>query len=88
MLPTTWIIPLGSGSRHNDIELLFMLRGLHAHHPTAAPVVIGSKPVWYKGVHIPFPEDPTGCKENKIKKKVLHAATLYPEFVLANDDHF
>lgn len=88
MIPSTWVIPLGKGSHHNDIELMFMLRGLHTHHPEASSVVIGEKPVWYKGHHIPFREDTTGCKENKIRLKVLHAASLFPEFVFSNDDHF
>lgn len=87
-IPLTWIIPLGKGSRFNNIELMFMLRGVHMHHPDASPVVIGEKPVWYKGEHIPFREDITGCKENKIRLKVLEAAKLYDEFVFANDDHF
>lgn len=85
-LPTLWAIPLVK-SQHNDIEIFYMLRGLHKHHPEAEPLIIGHKPYWYKGRHIPH-QDVIGCKENKIRLKLNEAALLEPSFVLANDDHF
>ena len=90
MLPQRWLVPLGKGSTKNDIELMYMLRGLAKHHPEAEPLVIGEKPIWYKGEHIPYTDDVTGVKENNIRLKVLHYCKLNPctQFVFSNDDHF
>jgi len=89
MLPARWVIPLGTGGNaRSNIELLYMLRGLQAHHPEAVPVLIGEKPLWYKGEHIPLAEDPTNVKEENIRAKVREACNHYSEFVFANDDHF
>lgn len=83
-----WILPLGQGSFHNDIECLYTLRGINKFHPSAEVTIIGEKPVWYKGDHIPYKENPLMCKEAKIFMKVLEAAKHYDEFVFTNDDHF
>lgn len=82
-----WAFPL-IPSQHNDIEILYALRGLHMYHPDAEPVLIGHKPFWYKGRHIPHEHNSLGCKENKIRLKLLDAAHLSDQFIMSNDDLF
>lgn len=79
------VIPLGTGSRWHNNELLYSLRSLNM----PGVVIIGEKPDWYTGNHIHHSEG--GCATLNIWTK-LRAACLDPAvsdtFIYANDDYF
>lgn len=87
------VYPLGTGSHHNNLELLYSLRALDAYVTDVDRVIIvGADPGWLKNVVIlPF-KDGHACKEANIMLKVKHACTalqdLTQRFLHVHDDHF
>jgi len=93
---TSVIIPLGHGSRNNDLELRYCLRSMEQYLTGYGDVfIIGRKPGWLKNViHIPFDEGfaPQGYeKERNIYNKIMAACAddrVTDDFLFMNDDHF
>lgn len=56
---TDILIPLGKGSRHQDIELRYCLRSIEKHLSGVGNVwIVGELPAWVKGVvHVPFQDN-------------------------------
>lgn len=85
------IIPLGSGSRHDNIELRYALRSFEANLPHDRVIIIGQRPEWLQNItHIPF-EDKAGFeyRAQNIYNKIRAAFEISSEDVLfCNDDHF
>lgn len=51
-------------------------------------ILVGGKPKWYTGDHIPFKDYPPDRKEENIRDKVMAGAEVVNgEFLFANDDH-
>lgn len=81
----SYVVPLGIGSRHNDLELKYSLRSLQPKDCW----LIGTCPTWYNGNHIKQSE--TGISTLNIWQKLL-TACYTPEisdpFIYGNDDYF
>lgn len=81
----SYVVPLGTGSSHGDMELKYSLRSLNP----ADCWLIGTCPTWYTGNHIPQSE--TGISTLNIWQKLLTACRT-PEisdpFIYGNDDYF
>lgn len=93
---TSITIPLGSGSRNNDLELRYCLRSVERYLTGYGDVfIIGRKPDWLKNViHIPYDEGfaPQSYeKERNIFNKIMVACEderVSNSFLFMNDDHF
>lgn len=86
------VYTLGTGSRCNDLELLYSLRSLRDYVVGIDRVIIvGSRPRWFTGgLHVPA-RDKHACKEANIMEKLLLACAipdLSREFLAVHDDHF
>ena len=83
-MTTTCIIPL----RNNDDGryLRYALRSLTQQGVTRC-ILVGGKPRWYVGDHVPFPDYTPERKEENIRDKVHAGAKLATEFIFSNDDH-
>ena len=80
------VIPLLNNG-HFD-QLRFALRSITKHHSIERCILVGGKPAWYTGEHIPHKDYPHIHKEKNIRDKVLAAAaTITGQFMFANDDH-
>ena len=81
----SYVVPLGTGSRHNDLELRYSLRSLQPKDCW----LIGTRPAWYQGNYIKQGE--TGISTLNIWQKLLTACNT-PEisdpFIYGNDDYF
>lgn len=67
------------------VELRYAIRSMYLYFKDiTGVVVVGDKPDWYTGEHIPFPDE-FGRKEYSIYKKLMqvHGTVLY-----SNDDFF
>lgn len=87
------VIPLGTGSKHSNIELRYTLRGIENHlRGIGCIYIVGHCPGWLKNIiHLPIKEFDSGAKfkEHNIFMKVLHACKFIKgEFLFMNDDHF
>lgn len=87
------VIPLGKGSKHDNIELLYSLRSVDKYLSGVGLVwIVGEYPPWVKNVdHIPFPDDPQRCSDFNIMAKVTEAISyqlLSDDFLFMNDDHY
>lgn len=88
------VIPLGRGSRWNNTELRYALRGVEKHLFGVGRVfIIGERPDWLQNViHIPAKDDEkTFWKERNIFRKILLACAdsrVSENFLFMNDDHF
>lgn len=77
---------------HPDTELIYSLKSLQ-NLPHRHIYVVGDKPLWYKGNHIPIKErkwlkhHPIHNQEIKIRT-ACELAELSDEFILSNDDFF
>lgn len=85
------VIPLGTGSRWQNNELRYALRGAERFVKDLGQVfIIGEKPNWIKNiVHIPLRDGRESTKN--IVNKVLLACNqkeLSENFLFMNDDHF
>src|SRR5688572_1044615 len=68
------------------IELKFAIRSMVKHFkPLSGVLLIGDKPEWYTGDHIPY-ADRKGEKERSMQLKVLQAPDEI--FLYSNDDFF
>lgn len=76
---------------HKGLELRYALRSIEKNLKWFKSVVlIGDKPDWYKGEHIPA-KDYTGRKEFSIYSKILTACEqteITENFLFFNDDHY
>lgn len=85
------VIPLGRGSKCQDEELRYCLRGIEEYLTGYRYIyIIGELPAWVDGViHIPMRD--TDQRETNIMKKVLKACdtpAITSRFIKFNDDHF
>lgn len=72
--------------RNNGFELKYSIRSIVKHfHGLTGVCLIGDKPTWYTGEHIPM-TDITGRKEWSIVSKIL--SSPYEDFLYSTDDHF
>ena len=70
---------------NNGYELKYAIRSMVKHFkPLSGVVLIGDKPGWYCGEHIPAAD--TGAKEWNIVNKIL--LSPYEDFLYSNDDFF
>lgn len=68
------------------IELRYAIRSMVKHFkPLSGVLLIGDKPLWYTGDHIPY-ADLKGEKERSMQLKVLQAPDEI--FLYSNDDYF
>lgn len=68
------------------IELRYSIRSMVKHFkPLSGVLLIGDRPTWYNGDHIPFADIP-GEKERSMQLKVLQAPD--DSFLYSNDDYF
>ncbi len=92
------VIPLRNDNRYD--QLRFALRSITKHHNIIDCILVGGKPLWYTGTHIPHKDYGPVFKEANIRDKVLAAAqhieqtygnvsigVNHVEFLFANDDH-
>lgn len=89
------VIPLGRGSRNNDMELRFCLRSIEKYLTGYGDIfIVGEKPDWLQNViHIPYPDygDKIWDKERNIFEKIIRACNsplVTDDFLFMNDDHF
>lgn len=82
----TTVIPLRNTSPNDYWELRHALRSLCQHAGITRCVLVGGKPSWYTGEHIPFPDYTADRKEENIRDKVLAAGV--DQFLYSNDDMF
>lgn len=96
---STVIIPLKNNNQYD--QLRFALRSITKHHPEITEcILVGGKPPWYTGKHIPFKDYGPVFKEANIRDKVLVGSQLIGNqqgqvgadtgstpFLFANDDH-
>jgi hypothetical protein len=94
-MSTSIVLPLGTGSRNNDLELRYCLRSIEKHLTGYGDVfIVGNKPDWLHGIiHIPCPDygDKTYDKERNIYTKIMAACSderVSEDFLFMNDDHF
>lgn len=88
------IIPVKDGSRNNNLELKYALRGIQQHLKNFGEVyIIGDKISWLRGVKYLKVKDEkqSKFKERNIYRKILAASInkdLSENFLFMNDDHF
>jgi hypothetical protein len=80
----TVVIPLKNDGRYD--QLRFALRSITTHHNITRCILVGGKPDWYTGEHIPHKDYGPVFKEANIRDKVLAAGDV-GRFLFANDDH-
>lgn len=91
---TDIVIPMGTGSRWNDNELRYTLRGIEKYLSGYRNIyIIGHKPEWLQNVtHIPFPDySRLILKEKNICDKLREACRcndISDTFLMFNDDFF
>jgi hypothetical protein len=90
--PVDIMIPLGSGSKHADIELKYCLRSIEKYLFKYRDVyIVGQLPAWPIQNIIHIPAEDNNQKEVNIKNKILAACAekkLTEHFLFMNDDHF
>lgn len=88
------VIPLGSGSKHNNLELRYAIRSIEKFFPDHSQIfIVGERPEFiHHVIHIPAYDTPESrWKEQNIFLKVMLAIDhpcLSEDFILFNDDHF
>jgi len=96
-MKTSIVIPLASngfGSRWNDTELRYCLRGIEKYLTGYGDIfIIGKAPAWCRNVIEISAEDDdkTYWKERNIYRKILKACgddRVTEDFLFMNDDHF
>ena len=87
--PVDVVIPLGTGSKHQDEELRYALRSIERFVENLGRVwIVGHKPAWVQGVeHIPA-GDPSRSKDANILDKIEAAcrAGVSEKFLRWSDD--
>lgn len=83
---------VGSGSKHNDVELRYSLRSIEANCKGYDRVfVVGRKPAWLTGVEFIPCDDVYDCTHKNMMRKILvacHQSDISEDFVMQGDDHF
>ncbi|HRI24369.1 MAG TPA: hypothetical protein PLZ45_06810 [Ferruginibacter sp.] len=80
------VIPLRNDNRYE--QLRFALRSITKQHKIDRCIIVGGRPGWYKGDHLPHKDYSHILKEHNIRDKVIAgASTITGEFMFANDDH-
>ena len=87
------VIPLGKGSKHNNIELDYCIKGIKKHLKGYGNIyIIGENPKRDDVVFIQHTESAKPVfKERNICDKLLHASSMAQvsdTFLYMNDDHF
>jgi len=91
------VIPLGHGSRWQDNELRYCLRGIQQHVTGWEKIVlVGAMPNWLQPndrlLHLPMDDKPGArVKEHNIHRKIMAAIQsgyAGDSFLFMNDDHF
>ena len=79
------VIPLRNGGGYE--QLRFALRSITTHHNITDCILVGGKPSWYTGKHIPFKDYGPVHKEANIRDKTIAGAEYCAgSFLWANDD--
>lgn len=85
----TFVYPLGSGSKHDNLELKISLRSIEKF--AGEVFVIGEKPHWITGVqYVPFPDHSKHNKDGNMIQKVLKVCGydwVDDIFIRMSDDH-
>lgn len=87
----TFVYPLGSGSKHDNLELKISLRSIEQHCTVGDVFVIGERPHWLSSDahHIPFPDHSKHNKDGNMIQKILQVCRydwVSPFFVRMSDD--
>ena len=84
------VYPLGPGSQWRNNELRYSLRSLKGHVAHHKVFVVGVKPDWYCGLHVPFKDEPGRIVSNQVLKleEMVHLPELSEWFIWMNDDFF
>lgn len=84
------VYPVGPGSKWENNELRYSLRSLMGHVKYSKVFVVGIKPPWYRGIHIPFVDQPGRNVSNQVRKLelVVSLPELSDKFLWMNDDFF
>ena len=79
------VIPLLNNGPYE--QLRYSIRSMAAVYPAAEFIIVGGKPKWYKGYHLPFSDYHNSQKEQNIRDKVIEGSKGLGCFLFANDDH-
>lgn len=80
------VIPLLNNGNYE--QLRFALRSITKHHSINRCVIVGGKPGWFTGEHIPHKDYGPIYKEHNIRDKVVVGCeNISGDFLFANDDH-
>src|ERR1035437_4244713 len=87
------LIPIGKGSKHQDIELKYALRSIQKFVTGYKDIyIVGEKPQFLNSdiKHIPFEETSDKPSKNILDKilKVCTSSTISETFLFTNDDIF
>lgn len=87
------VVPLGAGSKHEDLELRYLLRSAQANFARLGRVwVVGECPRWLdtrEARHVPMADEFGDNKDGNLIRKILRACAepeLSAQFVRASDD--
>lgn len=73
-------------SKEDGIELRYAIRSIYKHFaPLTGVLIIGDRPTWYAGDHIPL-ADLKGEKEKSMQLKVMQCTD--EDFLYSNDDYY
>lgn len=83
---------LGTGSKHNNVELMYSLRSIEKNCTGYDRVfLVGQRPDWVTNVEYYYCDDPYGCSHKNMMHKILYACkntNISNDFVMQADDHF
>lgn len=88
------LLPLGGGSRHNNLELRYCLRSIEKHLSGVGNIwIIGEWPEWLQGLsYIPLKDSSNNWnRAYNIYRKIItgiNDGRLSDNFLFMNDDHF
>lgn len=87
------VIPLGKGSKHNNLELRYCLRGIERHLKNYGNIyLVGEKPDFVTNVvHVPCPDVypvPDYNIANKISAAFYNQPNITDDVLFFNDDHY
>ena len=78
------VIPIRNTGTYE--KLRYALRSMLLVYPDATVLLVGGKPAWFHGEHLPHPDYHLHRKEENIRDKVI-AGAPDGDFLFANDDH-
>ena len=94
------VIPLLNTSNNNYFNLRYAIRSACKHNRVERCILVGGKPSWYIGDHVPHVDYDKERKEENIRDKVVSGAQYlhdtssnldysgFIEFLFMNEDHF